>query len=182
VTRPPPDILSAYEELLTAWAPRLDLFAPGDLTRLRSRHIDDSLRLLPLLDDRVGPCADVGSGAGLPGVPLAIACPRLLWRLIEPRKLRAAFLEEVVRALELNCEVIVQTAERAAKDPVLRAAHDLVTARALAPPVEAFRLMAPLARDGGVAAVFLGERGEVPRGAVGRPGGLAIMKKSAAPS
>ena len=174
--------LDAYETLLRSWAPRLDLFSPRDLSRLRERHSEDSLRALPLLADRSGPCIDVGSGAGLPGIPLAIAAPQLLWRLLEPRKLRAAFLEEAVRELRLNCEVIVRTAEEAALDPALAAGHDVATARALAPPLEAFRAIAPLVRVEGIAVIFLGERGEVPPGAEGDAGGLAIMKKSSPPS
>jgi 16S rRNA (guanine527-N7)-methyltransferase len=173
--------LEAYERLLRAWAPRLDLFSPGDLGRLRERHIEDSLRVLPVLQDRRGPCIDVGSGAGLPGIPLAICAPHLRWRLLEPRKKRAAFLEEVVRELGLECEVVVATAEQAAKDPDLSEAHDLATARALAPPLEAFRMLGPLLRDGGLAVVFLGKGAELPAGAEGRAGGLAIMKKSSAP-
>ena len=174
--------LDAYEELLRAWAPRLDLFSPRDLSRLRQRHIEDSLRALAFLDDRSGPCIDVGSGAGLPGVPLAIAAPHLLWRLLEPRKLRAAFLEEVVRELALNCEVVVRTVEQAVADPALAGAHEVATARAFAPPLEAFRSIAPLVRVGGIAVVFLGERGEVPPGAEGEAGGLAIMKRTQKPS
>jgi 16S rRNA (guanine527-N7)-methyltransferase len=175
--------LQAYESLLRAWAPRLDLFSPRDLSRLRERHIDDSLRALPIVADRAGPCVDVGSGAGLPGIPLAICAPHLFWHLLEPRKKRAAFLEEAIRELELaNCEVVVRTAEQAASDPALAAAHDVAMARALAPPLEAFRAIAPLVRDGGIAVIFLGERGEIPPGAEGEPGGLAIMRKSAQPS
>lgn len=181
---PPGDAarLDAYETLLRSWASRLDLFSPRDLARLRARHIDDSLRALPLLDGLSGACIDVGSGAGLPGVPLAICGPATLsWRLLEPRKLRAAFLEEVVRDLELDCEVVVRTAEQAARDRRLAGAHVFATARALAPPLESFRLLAPLVAWGGSAAIFLGERGEVPEGAEGRPGGLAIMKKADRP-
>ena len=173
-------LLDAYEDLLRSWAPRLDLFSPGDLHRLRSRHIEDSLQALPVLQGASGPALDVGSGAGLPGIPLAIAGPpELNWRLLEPRKRRAAFLEEAVRELGLQCEVLVLTAEEAARDPELAAAHAVATARALAPPVEAFRMLAPLVRPGGVALIYLGERGEVPPGAEGRPGGLAIMERSA---
>lgn len=174
--------LEAYESLLRLWAPRLNLFSPGDLNRLRERHIEDSLRALPLLEGLTGPCVDVGSGAGLPGVPLAICAPHLTWRLLEPRQRRAAFLEEVIRRLGLDCEVVAATAEGAATDPRLALAHDFAAARALAEPLEAFRMIAPLVRIGGLGVVFLGESAEVPEGADGRPGGLAIMRKTSAPS
>jgi 16S rRNA (guanine527-N7)-methyltransferase len=173
------DLLDRFERLLRSWAPRLDLISPGDLPRLRARHIDDSLRALPLLDDlEPGWCVDVGSGAGLPGIPLALAGPtHLRWRLLEPRKRRAAFLEEAVRELGLSCEVVVSSAEQAARDPALSGGHVLAIARALAPPLEAFRLITPLVAPGGLAAVFVGEGTEVPEGTGGRVYGLATMRR-----
>jgi 16S rRNA (guanine527-N7)-methyltransferase len=177
------ELLGRYERLLRAWAPRLDLISPGDVRRIRERHIDDSLKALPLLSDLPeGECIDVGSGAGLPGIPLAIAGPeRLHWRLLEPRRRRSAFLEETVRELGLDCEVIVATAEEAAKDERLAESHVLATARALSPPLEAFGLLRPLLGDGGVAAVFVGDSAELPQGTATRMGGLATMRKVSRP-
>lgn len=155
--------LLAYELLLAAWAPRFDLIAPGDLGRLRARHIDDSLRALSVVERLpVGPCIDVGSGAGLPGVPLAIASERA-WRLLEPRRKRAAFLEEVVRELDLRrCEVIARSAQQAATDPGLRRGHAGAFARALAGPGEAVDLCAPLVAAGGSVVLFVGADAEIP--------------------
>jgi 16S rRNA (guanine527-N7)-methyltransferase len=155
--------LQAYQSLLTAWAHRFDLISPGDLGRIRERHIDDSLRALTALSSLPpGPCIDVGAGAGLPGIPLAIVSGRT-WRLLEPRRKRAAFLEEVVRELDLDCEVICATAEQAAADPRLNGAHAAATARALAPPDAAIGLCQPLVASGGAVIVFLGRRGEIAR-------------------
>jgi 16S rRNA (guanine527-N7)-methyltransferase len=171
------DALAGYAQLIRRWAHRIDLVAPGDLDRLEDRHIADSLRLAPLLDDLPGgPCADVGSGAGLPGIPLAIVRPERSWRLIEPRRRRAAFLEEAVRQLRLDCEVIVASAEEAAADPRLDRAHALVTARALAPPEHALGLMMPLVVEGGVAAVYLGEAAVVPPESEEWVPGVAIIR------
>jgi 16S rRNA (guanine527-N7)-methyltransferase len=173
-----PDALARYEELLRAWASKLDLVSDSDLPRLRYRHIDDSLRLLPLLDELPpGPCVDVGSGAGLPGVPLAIADPSRSWRLLEPRRRRAAFLEEVVRELELDAEVVVSTAEQAAID--IGPVHALAVGRALAEPPAALALLAPLVGESGVAAVFLGRTAEVPPGAEEWSEGIAIVRRKA---
>jgi 16S rRNA (guanine527-N7)-methyltransferase len=148
--------LAAFADLVQDWAPKLDLVAPGDLDRFEERHIADSLRLLDLLSGAPkGPCIDVGSGAGLPGIPLAIASDRY-WRLLEPRSRRAAFLEEVVRELGLDCEVVTKTAEDAAQDPQLASAHALATARALAPTERARQLIEPLIVPGGIAAIFIG--------------------------
>lgn len=169
-------LLEAYAELVRAWAPRLDLIAPGDLDRFEERHIQDSLRVLPLLDEAPGgPCIDVGSGAGLPGIPLAIASDRH-WRLLEPRKKRAAFLEEVIRELALDCEVISQRAEDAARDPSLAAGHSLGTARALAEPGAALSLVAGLIAPGGVSALFIGANSEPPVGSESWLPGIAIVR------
>ena len=170
--------LQAYEGLLTAWAPRFDLISPGDLGRIRERHIDDSLRALPLLDALgPGPCMDVGSGAGLPGIPLAIASERP-WRLLEPRRKRAAFLEEVVRELALTtCEVVAASAEQAALEARLAGAHMAVTARALAPPALAARLCAPLVAPGGVAILYVGTGAEIPSEAEETVPGLITIRR-----
>lgn len=166
--------LSAYEDLVRVWAPRLDLVSPSDLDRFNERHIEDSLRVLALLDDAPeGPCVDVGSGAGLPGIPLAIASDRH-WRLLEPRRRRAAFLEEAVRELELDCEVLALTAEQAAQDPDLR--HAVATARALAPPSKAFSLVLPLLSRGGLAAVFHGSGAVLPSDAEAWSDGIAVVR------
>lgn len=173
-------LLDAYAELVRTWALRLNLVSLDDLDRIESRHVQDSLRLAPLLAEvPEGPCIDVGSGAGFPGVPLAITHPTVEWRLLEPRSRRAAFLEEVVRELDLpNCRVIARTAEQAAEDPELKGAHVLVAARALAAPAEAFELMKPLVAPGGIAADFLGSGADVPRGTEGWENGIAIWRRN----
>ncbi|MGH2754990.1 MAG: 16S rRNA (guanine(527)-N(7))-methyltransferase RsmG [Actinomycetota bacterium] len=173
----PAAALARYEELLRNWAPRLNLVATGDLPRLRERHIDDSLRLAPLLEELPeGPCIDVGSGAGLPGIPLAIAGSPRGWRLLEPRRKRAAFLEEVVRELGLEVEVLALSAEQAALDRRLRAGHALAVARALAEPPAALDLLRPLVGAHGIAALYLGRGAEPPPGSEEWRGGIAIVR------
>jgi len=172
----PEEALAAYARLLRSWAPKVDLVAPGDLPRLESRHIDDSLKARELVASAPdGPALDAGSGAGFPGVPLAIVGPGRWWRLLEPRAKRAAFLDEVVRELDLNAEVVRQTAQQAVTDPSLAGAHAVVTARALAPPPVAFELMAPLVAPGGRRIVWAGSDSEIPPEAEELKGGLAII-------
>ncbi len=172
------EALGAYEELLRAWAPRFDLIAPGDLSRLRTRHIEDSLRALPVVNQLPeGPCVDVGSGAGLPGLPLAIASQRP-WRLLEPRRKRVAFLEEAIRELALeHCEVIPMTAEQAAAQAGLGDSHVGATARALAAPARAAELCVPLLRPGGTSILFVGQEAEIPPEAEEVEPGLITIRR-----
>ena len=133
----------AFTAALAVHGEERGLIGPLELPRLWTRHILNSVVAAPLFSGRVG---DVGSGAGLPGVVLAIARPDVEWVLIEPMERRVAWLNEQVAALGLdNVEVVRGRAEEWADGPVL----DQVTARA----VSAFRtlipLTAPLVRDGG---------------------------------
>jgi 16S rRNA (guanine527-N7)-methyltransferase len=169
--------LAEYARLVRHWAPRLDLVAPSDLVRFEERHIADSLRAASLVDSLPpGPAADVGSGAGLPGIPLAIAAHPRKWRLLEPRTRKAAFLEECVRVLELDCEVLTLTVEEAGRRTGLRKSHVCAWARALANPTEAFRLLLPLVRRDGIAGIFASADARLPPEAERVSGGLAIMR------
>lgn len=170
--------LAALHDMVATYSRRLDLVSPNDLPRLYERHIEDSLRALSLVESAPpGPCVDVGSGAGFPGVPLAIVSGRS-WRLIEPRARRAAFLEEVVRELGLDdCEVLALTAEEAARRPGVGDAHALAIARALAPPAQALKICAPLVAPGGRVALFVGSGAEIPPEAEETAPGLITIVK-----
>lgn len=172
------DRLAALHDMVVTYSERLDLISPRDLPRLYERHIEDSLRALPLVENApAGPCVDVGSGAGFPGVPLAIATDRP-WRLVEPRARRAAFLEEVVRELRLeHCEVLAMTAQEAARRPGVGASHALAIARALAPPAQAFAICDPLVAPGGTIALFIGSGTEIPLEAEETEPGLITITK-----
>jgi 16S rRNA (guanine527-N7)-methyltransferase len=168
-------LISTYVDLVRAWAPRLDLVVPGDLGRFETRHVEDALKAVEAVGSATeGVCIDVGSGAGIPGVPLAIATARP-WRLLEPRRRRAAFLEEVTRELELDAEVVsLSAAEAAAQMDLTR--HALATARALAPPPEALALCRPLVKPGGSVLLWVGQRSELPPEAEVSAGGLASIR------
>lgn len=119
------------------------LIGPLEPPRLWSRHILNSAVVAPLFHGRVG---DVGSGAGLPGLVLAIARPDVQWVLIEPMERRVAWLTEQVESLELdNVEVLRARAEDWRRGPVL----DVVTARAVSALRTLVPITAPLVRDGG---------------------------------
>lgn len=119
------------------------LIGPLEPPRLWSRHILNSAVIAPLFHGRVG---DVGSGAGLPGLVLAIARPDVEWVLIEPMERRVAWLSEQVAELGLsNVEVVRARAEDWKRGPVL----DAVTARAVSALRTLVPITAPLVRDGG---------------------------------
>lgn len=171
--------LTAYAGLVRRWADRVDLVSPGDLPRFESRHIADSLRALDLLADLPpGPAIDVGSGAGLPGIPLAICDGRHVWRLLEPRGRRAAFLEEAVRVLELECEVVAKTAQEASRDERLARAHVVATARALATPERAAPWLVPLLAAAGTGVVWVGRGTRPPAQSREWRRGIAIIQGS----
>ncbi|MGH3539193.1 MAG: 16S rRNA (guanine(527)-N(7))-methyltransferase RsmG, partial [Pseudonocardiaceae bacterium] len=120
-----------YAALLASSGVDWGLIGPREGDRLWERHLLNSAVLAELVPQgcRV---LDVGSGAGLPGIPLALARPDLSIVLLEPMARRVAWLREVVTALGLTVEVHRGRAE----DPVVRAelgGNDVVTARAVAP-------------------------------------------------
>lgn len=127
---------------------------------------------------------DVGSGAGLPGIPVAIARPDLRITLLEAEKRKGAFLEMAVSELSLPVAVLIARAEDAAHDPAVRERFDVVTARAVAPLQTLLELTLPFVRVGG-RGVFLKGRaaeGEMERAARARDvvgGGEAQVMASA---
>jgi len=116
-----------YLNLLLHWNRAYNLTAIRDPQQMVSRHLLDSLTLVPYIQGKT--LADLGSGAGFPGIPLALACPQLQVTLIESNSKKARFLREVVRQLALgNVEVAHSRIE--AFTPV--ATYPQMTARALA--------------------------------------------------
>ena len=170
--------LATYCNLVREWGERLNLVSRRDLPRLEERHVRDCLRIAPLAAALPrGEAVDVGAGAGFPGIVLAVADRTRRWRLIEPNRRRAAFLDEAVRILRLDADVFALSAEAAAADGRLGSAHVLATARALAPPPRAFALLLPLVAPLGTAAVFTGRDASVPRDAEMWDEGVAIIRR-----
>jgi 16S rRNA (guanine527-N7)-methyltransferase len=148
--------LDEYEGLLRERSPRLGLIAESDLPRLFERHILDCLRAAPvLIDEEV---CDLGSGAGLPGIPLAIALPRCKFNLCEPRQRRLGFLELVVERLQLSNAAV--TPARAEELPPESA--DACTARAFASLGESWRAACRILRRGGRLLYFAGKGWRAP--------------------
>jgi 16S rRNA (guanine527-N7)-methyltransferase len=156
-----------YLQLLAEWRERAGLTTVVEAEEVQRRHFGEALALLtvvrglPDVAGASGPIAlaDLGSGAGFPGLPMRIVEPRLRLTLVEAHGRRARFLELVVAALGLEDVRVVQArAEEAGRDPALRAAFDVVVARALAPLPVLVEYALPLLRAGGVLAAPKGSR------------------------
>lgn len=128
--------LDSYAAALIAANERQNLVAASTLSTLWARHIADSAQLLCHDRNREGLWLDLGSGAGLPGLIIAILSGRPVW-LVESRQLRGAFLEQVVSDLGLASRVTVQTL-RLERLPTFAAAT--ICARAFAPLPRLLRL------------------------------------------
>ncbi|WP_439591169.1 16S rRNA (guanine(527)-N(7))-methyltransferase RsmG [Microbacterium sp.] len=137
------EVARAFTRALGEHGEERGLIGPLEPARLWSRHVLNSAVAAPLFSGTVG---DVGSGAGLPGLVLAIARPDVQWVLIEPMERRVAWLDEQVASLGLdNVEVLRTRAEDWKRGPAL----DAVTARAVSALRTLVPLTAPLVRDGG---------------------------------
>lgn len=137
--------LGAFLELLERWNRVYNLTAVRDPDEIVARHFVESLALRPLLrGERI---ADVGTGAGFPGMPLAIAAPERSFTLIDSRAKRIRFLRHVVAELGLrNVELVQGRAEH------LRPERPFATvlARAVAPPRELLDICRPLTAPGSI--------------------------------
>jgi 16S rRNA (guanine527-N7)-methyltransferase len=157
--------LVRFEELLVDRAVPLGAVSRSDASRIRERHILDSLRAVPVVegDDLA---ADLGSGAGLPGVVVAIAIPRLSMLLVERRPRRAALLELAVEELGVSNATVF--AGPVAEMP---GRVDVALARAFAPLDEAWAQARGILRAGGRLVYFAGAETTVPVA----PEGSAIL-------
>lgn len=131
VSRETYEKLRAYEELLLKWNDKINLVSASTLPDFWERHIEDSLQLSSVADAPSGIWMDLGSGGGLPGIPLAILHRenrKLSFSLVESDQRKCAFLRTAVRELGLNVEVLSKRIESL---PDIEVQH--LSARALAP-------------------------------------------------
>lgn len=154
--------LGDYLGRLFAMNEQMNLTAITDPESAWERHILDALTLLPLLPDvpAGGSLLDIGSGGGIPGIPLAIARPDLHITLVEATQKKASFLSAVSAAMGLsNVSVRAERAESLVRGE-LHSAFDVVTARAVARLITLAPLTLPFARPGGLVLLIKGQRAE----------------------
>ncbi|MGZ5421201.1 MAG: 16S rRNA (guanine(527)-N(7))-methyltransferase RsmG [Aeromicrobium sp.] len=143
--------IQGYVDLLSTDGVERGLIGPREVPRLWDRHILNSAVVVPRIPQGAT-VADVGTGAGLPGLVWAIARPDLSVTLIEPLLRRTVFLDEVREKLELDNVQIVRARAEEVHDE-----FDVVTARAVAGLEKLGRLCMPLVRKGGVLLALKGQ-------------------------
>ncbi len=144
--------MADYVALLLKWNAKINLIGPATQADIWSRHIDDSLQLVPLIPKNAKTLVDLGSGAGLPGLVIAIQCPQLFVTLVEQDQRKAAFLTEAKHRLGLS-NVTVMAIDIAE----LVGQYDVVTARALTALDGLFAMAHRLMGAGGIALFPKGE-------------------------
>jgi 16S rRNA (guanine527-N7)-methyltransferase len=147
--------LLAYLALLAKWNAAYNLTAIRDPRQMVTMHLLDSLAMHPFVGE--GALADLGTGPGLPGIPLAIAKPGLQVTLVESNGKKARFLREAVRQLGLANARVAESRAEALDEP---AAYDHLTARALATLAGIVEVGGHLLKPGGR---LLAMKGVVPR-------------------
>jgi len=133
-------LLQLLDELLH-WNRAYSLTSIDKREEMLTRHLLDSLSVAPFLQGRC--IADAGTGAGFPGLPLAIACPELSFKLIDSNQKKISFVNHAVRALELHNVEAVHARVEALSPTILPA--DTIVARAFAPLGRLLERIAPLA-------------------------------------
>lgn len=154
VSRETLDLTMRYLDLLDQWRERINLIGPSEGRHIWRRHVLDSLQLAPLLGDGPVQLADLGSGAGFPGVLLACVLaerPGASVALIEKSPRKSEFLAAAIEALDLPASVLTIRAEEAPER-----AFDLITARALAPLPKLLGYAARLLKPSGKALLLKG--------------------------
>lgn len=119
--------LEIYHAALMKWQKAINLVSPATLDLAWDRHFEDSMQLVVLIPDNAKTLFDLGSGAGFPGLVLALLRPELNVHLIESDQKKCEFLRHVVRETETNIQVHNQRIETAE----IKDVPDIITARAL---------------------------------------------------
>ena len=137
------DQARAYTDALVRDGDELGLLGPREMPRIWSRHVLNSAVVATLVADGAS-VADVGSGAGLPGIPMAIAQPNAKFTLIEPMERRSNWLIQQVEELGLKNVTV-----RRARAEEVGDTFDIVTARAVSALPKLLRMTVPLTKFGG---------------------------------
>ena len=142
--------LDKYYEMLIEKNKVMNLTAITEFDEVLVKHFADSLSICTIIPDDVKSVCDLGTGAGFPGIPMAIAYPDLQFTLIDSLNKRIKFLQEVVDALGLtNVTLVHARAEEAGRNKLYREQYDLVVSRAVANISTLSEYCLPLVKVGG---------------------------------
>jgi 16S rRNA (guanine527-N7)-methyltransferase len=160
VSRETLERLQVYVDLLVKWQATINLVAPSTLDDVWHRHLADSAQLMALAPSGARTWVDLGSGAGFPGLVMAIllaedADERRV-TLIESDQRKAAFLREVARQTSVPVDIVVERIENAANQSRFSTV-DVITARALAPLDRLFAYMNPIFSSKSMALLLKGK-------------------------
>ena len=157
-----------YAALLLEWNQRLNLTGARTAEDL-APHLRDARGLLDVSWERIARVLDVGSGGGLPAIPLALALPRVSFTLLDANRRKVAFLEHVAGELAMdNVTVLSGRAEELARQPAHREAFDRAISRAAARPAVLLELALPFVSVGGDLLAVVGEVEAGPLGPAAR--------------
>jgi 16S rRNA (guanine527-N7)-methyltransferase len=156
VSRESLDRLERYLALLETWQKAQNLIGPSTIGDIRTRHLADSVQLLPLLPPTASRVVDIGSGAGFPGLPIAVCRSDLAVHLVESNMRKAAFLREAVRITASSAKVWSMRAE-ALEPHLIGGTADIIVSRAAAPLAQLLSLGRRIA---GPATIYLLHKGQ----------------------
>ena len=154
-------LFASYIARVRVVGEQMNLVSTADRSRIGRRHVLESFNVLSCpIDFRTGPVCDAGSGAGFPGLPLAILFPELKAVLVESVRKKARFLSEAVLELGLSERVTVLTerVEDVAQRAPMQGVFPIVTARGLGPLERSLPWCAPLLSDGGHLIAYKGSQ------------------------
>ena len=147
--------LLGYMRLLQKWNSAFNLVGTSNTQELIQKHLLDSMAIGSFI--KHSPVLDVGSGAGLPGIPLAITLPELSFKLLDANNKKVRFMRQAAIELKLsNIEVIHSRVENYRPE---QAPHTVIT-RAFAPFEKALNILSMVCADGGQVLLMLGERAQ----------------------
>ena len=149
--------LKAYEKLVLEWNNKFNLTSIIDDKGIEIKHFEDSLVNESYFFKNAN-VAEVGSGGGFPSIPIMCLRNDLKFTLFESVNKKCTFLQEVIKQLTLNAQVINVRAEDAGKNPIYREKFDIVTARAVARLNTLSEYTIPLIKKGGIFIAYKGEK------------------------
>lgn len=149
-----------YSRMLIEWNKKINLTAIIEPKEIVVKHFIDSLILMPMLPDRQCSLIDVGTGAGFPGLPLAIMNKNIQLTLLDSLNKRLLFLKNCCTELGIQVHLVHARAEEAGSKPEIREKFDVVTARAVAALPVLCEYCLPLAKIGGKFIAMKGPDGE----------------------